>query len=126
MARVKHIEAFCTSCNTIQKMEITGETSGEESENKRWAKCKKCKQVMVVDVSNTLGSKLASLEGLETTDCTVYSPLKTYEIGEPIYHQNWDDLGKVISKNTLSNGQKSITVEFQKSGSKKLIEALNN
>lgn len=126
MARIKHIEAFCTSCNTIQKMEITGTLSAEESEDKKWAKCKKCKQVMVVDLSKSPGFQPNSLEGLETEDCTVYSPAKTYEVGEPIYHKNWDDFGKVVSKATLSNGQKSITVEFQKSGSKKLIESLNN
>ena len=32
----------------------------------------------------------------------------------------------IITKETLSNGQNSITVEFQKSGSKKLIESFNN
>ena len=59
-------------------------------------------------------------------DVTTYSPVKTFELGETIYHQNWDDFGKVITKETLSNGQNSITVEFQKSGSKKLIESLQN
>lgn len=125
MARLKNIEAFCNSCNTIRKMEITGVISGEDSVSKKWAKCKSCKQVMLVDVSSYLKMGTLSLEGIENEDCTVYSPSRTYHVGESIYHENWDDFGKVISKETLSNGQKSISVEFQKSGFKKLIESLN-
>jgi len=106
-------------------MEITGVISGEDSVSKKWAKCKSCKQVMLVDVSAYLKTGALSLEGIENEDCTVYSPSRTYQVGESIYHENWDDFGKVISKETLSNGQKSISVEFQKSGFKKLIESLN-
>ena len=126
MARLKNIDAFCSSCNSIQKMEITGELNGEEVENKRWAKCKKCKLSMVIDLKTDVDSVDTSLEGIETEDCTVYSPMKSYNIGEPIYHKNWDDFGKVVSKEILANGQKSIAVEFQKSGFKKLVESLNN
>jgi hypothetical protein len=125
MARLKNIEAFCNSCNSIQKMEIKGEVSGEESETKKWAKCKTCKHVMEIDISEHLKNIDVSLDGIENEDCTVYSPIRTFKIGESIYHENWDDFGKVISKETLSNGQSSISVEFQKSGSKKLIESLN-
>ena len=77
------------------------------------------------DVSEQLKNMNISLDGIENEDCTVYSPVRTFKIGESIYHENWDDFGKVISKETLSNGQSSISVEFQKSGFKKLIESLN-
>ncbi len=126
MARSKNIEAFCSSCNSTQKMEITGELTGEDAEIKKWAKCKKCKHSMVIDLKEDIVSVDTSMEGIETGDCTVYSPMKSYTIGEPIYHKNWDDLGKVVSKEILSSGQKSIAVEFQKSGFKKLVESLNN
>lgn len=126
MARLKNIVAYCNSCGTVQKMEITGNVSGSEEETKKWAKCKSCKQVMVVDVSEFLRNDTLSLEGIENEDCTVYSPLRSYEIGESIYHKSWDDFGRVISKEILSTGQSSISVEFQKSGLKKLIESLNN
>ncbi len=126
MARVKNIESFCASCNTVQKMEITGEVAGEGNEEKRWAKCKKCKQTMIIDLDVDVKGKKVSLEGIENEDCTTYSPVKTFELGETIYHQNWNDFGKVVTKETLSNGQNSIIVEFQKSGSKKLLESLHN
>ena len=126
MARVKNIESFCASCNTVRKMEITGEVAGEGNEEKRWAKCKKCKQTMVIDLDVDVKGKKVSLEGIENEDCTTYSPVKTFELGETIYHQNWNDFGKVVTKETLSSGQNSIIVEFQKSGSKKLLESLHN
>ena len=32
MARVKNIEAFCSVCNAVQKMELAGEVSTSEEE----------------------------------------------------------------------------------------------
>jgi hypothetical protein len=126
MARIKNVEAFCPVCNAVRKMELAGEAAGAENENKRWAKCKKCKQTMIIDLSESVKETKPSLEGIEHGECTVYSPTKSFNIGESIYHENWDDFGRVISKDVLSSGQSSITVEFQKSGSKKLIEQLTN
>ncbi len=125
MARVKNIEAFCSVCNTVQKMELAGEVIAVEGENKRWAKCKKCKQTMIIDLTEDVKEKKPSLEGIENEDCTVYSPKKSFIVGEAIYHENWDDFGKVVSKEILSNGISSISVEFQKLGHKKLIEAIS-
>ncbi len=125
MARVKNIEAFCSFCNTVTKMELANEVSGSEESNKRWAKCKKCKQTMMIDLTEDVKDNKPSLEGIENEDCTVYSPKKSFTVGESIYHKNWDDFGKVVSKNVMSNGQKAIAVEFQKKGHKKLIESLS-
>jgi hypothetical protein len=122
MARLKNVEAYCSFCGSLRKMELAGEVAG--SENKRWAKCKKCKQTMVIDLIDDVKATKISLEGIENEDCAVYAPDKSFEVGQSIYHQNWDDFGKVVSKHILSNGQKSIEVEFQKSGHKKLIESL--
>jgi hypothetical protein len=80
---------------------------------------------MIVDISDILKSNSATLEGIENEECKKYSPLSTFEIGETIYHENWDDFGRVVSKETLSNGKSSISVDFQKSGLKKLIESIN-
>ncbi len=102
MARLKNIEAFCTSCNLVQKMEITADFAGDGS--KKWVKCKKCKNLMIIDLTEINNSSKPVLEGIENEDCTVYSPSKSFKIGEAIYHQDWDDFGKVISKDTLSNG----------------------
>ena len=125
MARIKNIEAFCAVCNGVRKMELTGDLSVNETNTKQWAKCKKCKQTMLIDLAQNAKETKISLEGIENQDCTLYSPQKSFNIGEAIYHKNWDDFGKVVSKNILSNGQKSIVVEFQKSGHKNLVESFN-
>jgi len=122
MARIKNVEAFCSFCNALRKMELAGEVTG--SENKRWAKCKKCKHTMIIDMTEDVKDSKVSLEGIENETVETYSPQKSYEVGQTIYHQNWDDFGKIVGKEVLSNGQKSISVEFQKSGHKKLIESL--
>ena len=79
---------------------------------------------MTIDLVEALKDLKPSLEGIESQDCTVYAPSKSFTIGESIYHTNWDDFGKVVSKEILSNGRSSIAVEFQKSGHKKLIESI--
>ncbi len=125
MARLKNVEAFCSICNTVTKMELAGDVINTEEENKRWAKCKKCKQTMIIDLVGDVKVTKVSLEGIEEEECTSYSPTKTFSIGEAIFHEGWNDFGKVLSKEKMSNGQNSISVEFQKSGFKKLIESLN-
>ena len=127
MARIKNVEAFCSVCNTVRKMELAGEVSNVDDAQgkKRWAKCKKCKQTMIIDLNEDVKENKVSLEGIENEECTTYEPTKSFNIGESIYHKNWDDFGKVVSKEIMSNGQKAISVEFQKSGSKKLIESVN-
>jgi len=121
MAKVKNVEAFCSICGAARKMELTGEVAGED--NKRWAKCKKCKQTMVIDMTEDVVVQKISLDGIENESCITYSPAKSFEVGQTIFHENWNDFGKVVSKEVLSNGQKSISVEFQKSGNKKLVES---
>lgn len=125
MARIKNIEAFCNFCNAITKMEISGDTSPNEDENKRWAKCKKCKHKTIIDLKSEVKEKKVSLDGIENEECVTYSPDKTFDVGQSIYHQSWDDFGKIVAKKILSDGRSSITVEFQKSGNKNLIESIN-
>ncbi len=125
MARVKNIEAFCNFCNAVTKMEISGDVSPNEDENKRWAKCKKCKHKTIIDIKTDAKAKKVSLDGIENEECVTYSPDKTFDIGQSIYHQSWDDFGKIIAKKILSDGRSSITVEFQKSGNKNLVESIN-
>jgi|SRR3989304_6724322 len=127
MARVKNVEAYCSVCNTMRKMELAGDatSSDEEQGTKRWAKCKKCKQTMMINIEKDVKETKVSLEGIENQECTTYSPMKSFIVGEALYHKSWDDFGKVVSKEIMSNGQSSISVEFQKSGLKKLIESVN-
>lgn len=127
MAKIKNIEAFCNFCNTIVKMELSGEVTVSGDQNKRWAKCKKCKQTSVVDITSDVVEKKPSVEGIENDEnCVSYEPAKTFNIGDVIFHKSWNDFGKVVGKEILANGFSSISVEFQKLGNKKLLESITN
>ncbi len=124
MARTKNVEAFCSICGAVKKFEITGEYSDKENETKKWAKCKTCKQTQVIDLQEIVHSTKPVLDDLETRESKNYSPSETYLVGDVIYHKVWDDYGIVVNKLFMSDGQSSISVEFKKSGNKKLIESL--
>ncbi|MCG3119496.1 MAG: hypothetical protein ALAOOOJD_01905 [bacterium] len=52
-----------------------------------------------------------------------YSPSDVYQVGQSIHHAAFDDIGKIISENTL-HGHGKIVVAFEKSGKKILIHGL--
>lgn len=122
MARLKHVEAFCSYCNKTVKLEIVGDL-GIEGDGRRWARCKTCKHTMALDVeANIKSSANVDLSAIKIEDCKPYIPSATFEVGDSIYHRDWQDVGKVTAKDTTSAGAKSIVVEFEKSGVKKLLE----
>ncbi|HEX2866316.1 MAG TPA: hypothetical protein VHO03_04705 [Ignavibacteriales bacterium] len=124
MARVKNIEAFCNVCNSVTKMELAGDAKVFDLQNKKWAKCKKCKQMIIIDPTETPKAEKLTADNIEIENCSEYSPKKSYTVGESIYHSAWDDYGRVVGKETSSSGQNTINVEFQKLGHKKLIESI--
>lgn len=126
MARLKHIDAFCSYCNKMSKLEIVGDISIIEADNRKWARCKTCKHTMMMDVEGNIKPlDNQDILNIKSKDCKVYSPSESYEVGDSVFHTNWDDRGKVILKETTSSGAKAIIVEFEKQGKKKLIEQFN-
>jgi hypothetical protein len=121
MARIKNIEAFCGVCGSVTKMELAGESSVLNLQNKRWARCKKCKQMTLVNLSEVENKKDDKVGSGEITfeNSIEYAPQKTFGLGDAIYHKTWDDFGRVVAKEVSSNGQNTILVDFQKSGIQK-------
>jgi len=125
MAKVKNVQTFCSYCGAERTIELVKGAFSDDAETKQWGKCKKCKQMIMIDITHI---QLAdgSSKNMETENAVEYSPKKSFEVGAAIYHKSWDDFGLVTGKEILSNGQKSITVDFQKSGIKKLIVSITN
>lgn len=121
MAKTKIIEAACNFCGNVTKMELTGESGDHFQENTVWAKCRKCKQTMLVDLDNPGKEEVPTVEDIDSADSRQYSPKESYKIGESIYHKGFDDFGIIKSKAILGNGKDSISVEFQNVGLKRLI-----
>jgi len=59
---------------------------------------------------------------LELSASTLYSPERAYNVGDIIYHADWDDIGRVMSKERTSSGGQAIVVKFEKLGERRLIE----
>ncbi len=117
MARIKNIEAFCTVCGNVTKMELGGDIPVFENQNKRWAKCKKCRQMIVVDYSTAPVEKDVDLSP-DSENFSEYSPQRTYF---------WGNLYIIKDGMTMvgiGKARNAITVGIQKIGQKKLIEQL--
>lgn len=124
MAKTKNIDAFCNNCNAVTKMELAGETVEGPDVSKRWAKCKKCKQKLVIDLNDLKKEVKITINDVKTEESITYSPMKSFRIGETIYHEKFADFGIVLSKETMSNGKGMILVDFQNGGKKKLLETI--
>lgn len=122
MARIKNIEGFCGFCNATTKMELSGDSNLSKDDTRKWAKCKKCKQTVLVEFEVKEKMSKETEENEQNEKLKIYSPKSSFLIGDAIYHQGWDDTGVVLSKELLSNGVSSILVKFNKSGQKQLIE----
>lgn len=120
MARTKYSERFCSYCGKETKMELVGGMEGVQ--NKIWFRCTRCHHTSLITVEIPgLGSGNGKID---PTTATPYTPWQSFKIGEAIFHTEWNDVGKVLSKTRLSNGSQSILVNFEKQGQRRLIENL--
>ena len=116
MARTKYSERFCAYCNKETRMEIVGAMEGIQ--DKTWFRCTRCHHKALLDAVDATESKP------DQAHATVYTPLQSFRIGEAIFHQEWNDVGKVMSKTKTSDGSQAIMVSFEKTGHRRLIENL--
>jgi hypothetical protein len=115
----KQIEQFCQYCGSKQKFKFRGNFE-PEAESKFWYMCQKCKHVALFSLSD-LNLNQTQDENSHA-NYRIYSATETYEIGELIYHEEWQDYGRVKKKEVSSSGYSVIVVEFEKLGQKKLVE----
>ncbi len=120
MARTKYSERFCTYCNKVTRMEIAGEMNGVEG--KIWHRCTRCHHTSLIVTG--LDGNGQSNGKLDRSTATPYNPGLSFKVGEAIFHTEWDDVGKVLSKAKTSDGSESILVSFEKAGQRRLIENL--
>jgi hypothetical protein len=119
MSKAKYVTQICSSCGKETKMETIGAVVG--AENKVWFRCTRCHHSVMVDTTMKSDDNVIKVT---REQCVDYSPQNVYAIGASIYHVDWDDMGKVKSKEKTSSGGNAIWVDFEKNGVKKLIENL--
>ncbi|MFQ6617592.1 MAG: hypothetical protein ACE5QV_02785 [Fidelibacterota bacterium] len=116
----------CRYCKAKTKMELVGENLEKDI---LWFRCSKCHQVFSFTRSDLITDPpaAADLSGINPespeSDFVLYAPDKTFTVGQALYHKTFNDYGRVLKKEVLSNGRSAIVVSFSKSGTKKLIES---
>lgn len=120
MAKGKNILHHCAHCERVTKMEMIGAV--ETQPEKTWYRCTRCRHASLIDQEVLRQSQQDAKKKLERADCSEYSPSETYTVGQAIFHTEWDDIGKIVSKERTSGGARAIVVSFEKLGERRLLE----
>ena len=138
----KEVEEFCAICGATVKMPIVQE-DGEEP-GFLWVQCPNCREIKPLDARAgkefaegvTLPEKEpgrgprslpphrpveAGPRSGDSGPVRTYQPGEDFEPGEIIYHPQWKDTGKVLSKKESGGGRRIMVVEFEKMGQRKLV-----
>ncbi len=125
MAKTKYILHSCAYCHKQTKMELVGEMQleGQAGEpQKVWYRCTRCKHSALLVKQDLQREKNGIGEKVDRDGSQEYAKEKVFAIGQTIYHSEWDDYGKVMAKQRMSNGIQAITVVFEKLGERRLVE----
>ncbi len=120
MAKGKNILHHCTHCERVTKMELIGAV--ETQPEKIWYRCTRCRHASLIDQELLRQTQQDAKKKLERADCSEYNPTATYSVGQAIFHTEWDDIGKIVSKERTSGGARAIVVSFEKLGERRLLE----
>lgn len=120
MARGKSMSHYCSHCERVAKMELVGNV--ENQPDKAWYRCTRCRHAVLLDLGELKKAEEASKKKPEKADCSNYDPHQTYKVGQAIFHTEWDDVGKIVSKERTSGGASAIVVSFEKLGERRLLE----
>ena len=122
MARGKSISRYCNHCGRVSKMELIGVV--EAQPDKSWYRCTRCRHASLLDLSELKRVQDEAKKKPERADCSEYRPENTYQVGQAIVHLEWDDIGKIVSKERTSAGESAIVVSFEKLGERRLLESV--
>lgn len=117
MSKLKATERLCSYCGKSTKMSFVGAMAGES--NKCWYKCTRCHHLSLLNIEAKSAEGAADDKGTATV---IYDPETTYLIGARIFHNEFNDVGKVTKKMKTSDGSNAIMVLFEKIGERKLLE----
>jgi DNA-directed RNA polymerase subunit RPC12/RpoP len=101
-------------------MELIG--AGENQPERTWYRCSRCRHALLINLEELKKTQEEARKKPERTDCSDYDPAQTYEVGQAIFHLEWDDVGKIVSKERTSGGARAIVVSFEKLGERRLLE----
>ncbi len=122
--RAKYITLYSPYLMKETKHELIGEPIETENGRQQWARCTRSRhsQLVNLDAIEAEQDKALAVIHISREDAKKYDPKEEYQIGDILYHQKWDDVGIVRSKEVTSTGGQAIIVQFEKNSEKRLIE----
>ena len=120
MAKGKYIFHHCGHCDRVTKMEVIG--SSESQPDRMWYRCTRCRHASMVSAEELRKTEEETKKKLTREDASEYLPSNTYTVGQSIFHSEWGDIGKIVSKEKTSRGESAIVVAFEKLGERRLLE----
>src|SRR5262249_11580483 len=100
MARTRYTSNFCGYCNKRTRMQIVGEMQGVR--DKIWYRCTRCHHMKLIDLKAQ--AQGAAAAKLDASSATPYTPEARFNIGDAIFHTEWNDVGRVLSTTRTSSG----------------------
>jgi len=122
MAKGKSLIQYCPHCEREAKMEVIG--ASESQPDRTWYRCTRCRHALVVNLEEFRRAQEEAKKKPDPTLCAPYDPGSTYTVGQAIFHSEWQDVGKIISKERTSGGARAIVVSFEKLGERRLLESV--
>lgn len=120
MAKGKSLLHHCPHCDREAKMELIG--TSEVQPERTWYRCSRCRHALLINIEELKKTQEAARKRPERTDCSDYDPAHSYEVGQAIFHTEWGEVGKIVSKERTSGGAKAIVVSFENLGERRLLE----
>jgi hypothetical protein len=106
------------------KHELIGEPIVNGGVRQQWARCTRTHHSQLVNLDEIEAKENAAGEEMTFSreDALPYNPREEYNIGDLIFHDVWNTVGRVARKEITSNGSFAIVVQFEDKREKRLIE----
>ncbi len=110
------------------KHELIGDPIVHAGARQQWARCTRThhSQLVNLDEIEAKENQVEEEVAFSKESALPYDPRREYNIGDVIFHNVWNALGRVSRKEITSNGSHAIVVMFEDKREKRLIEKLAN
>lgn len=123
--KAKYIVLYSPFLMRETKHELIGEPMETDNGRQQWARCTVSHHSQLINLDALLQAqqdKNNTTIKISREDSKKYSPKGEFQIGDVIFHETWDDVGIVRSKEITTSGGHAIVVLFEKSKERRLIE----
>ncbi|MBD3347453.1 MAG: hypothetical protein GF401_20545 [Chitinivibrionales bacterium] len=122
----EQIDMLCRFCKRVYPAQLERSIAGNgrtiDKESTFEYCCSKCQKTFCYYGKDLIEDKQNG-EEVEQAESRSYSPKEHYFIGETIYHDKFDESGRIVGKDIGATNR--IVVQFEKSGLKRLVEDLS-